>query len=300
MKEYYIFGASKLGGIALSLLENRYSIAGFLDNDRNKHNKEFCGKNVYNPEFIFKAEPNIIIASEQYKEIEKQLILNNVKQYKIFRFSIEDVDIDFDSKKYWEERYKSGGNSGGGSYNHLAEFKSKIINEFVRSNNINNVCEWGGGDGNQLSLMNYPNYIGYDVSKTAIEICKDKFKNDLTKQFILYDGKKVSFERLEKNDLALSLDVIYHLIEDEIYDTYMKNLFDSSSKYVCIYSTNYNDHHTSHVKDREFLSHVENKFPEWKLIDYIENEYLSHKVKNRKLEFSNSNFYFFEKFSEER
>lgn len=37
----------------------------------------------------------------------------------------------FNSKNYWENRYKSGGNSGAGSYSNLAEFKAEIINEFV-------------------------------------------------------------------------------------------------------------------------------------------------------------------------
>ena len=36
-----------------------------------------------------------------------------------------------DSKHYWEDRYASGGNSGSGSYNKLAEFKSEVINAFV-------------------------------------------------------------------------------------------------------------------------------------------------------------------------
>ena len=34
----------------------------------------------------------------------------------------------FDSKKYWENRYKKGGNSGTGSYSNLAEWKAEIIN----------------------------------------------------------------------------------------------------------------------------------------------------------------------------
>ena len=37
----------------------------------------------------------------------------------------------FDSSKYWEKRYLEGGNSGDGSYGYLAEFKVKIINDFI-------------------------------------------------------------------------------------------------------------------------------------------------------------------------
>ena len=35
------------------------------------------------------------------------------------------------SEEYWKKRYNSGGHSGDGSYNKLAEFKAKILNNFV-------------------------------------------------------------------------------------------------------------------------------------------------------------------------
>ena len=109
------------------------------------------------------------------------------------------------SKDYWEKRYEKGGNSGVGSYNNLAIFKASILNNFVNKNRISTVIEWGSGDCNQLSLSNYKNYIGYDVSKTAIDICKNKFKNDSTKTFHYLNEH---FVNNKKADLSLSLDVI--------------------------------------------------------------------------------------------
>ena len=87
------------------------------------------------------------------------------------------------SREYWEKRYKSGGNSGAGSYNNLAAFKAKVINNFVAEKNINTVLELGSGDCNQLSYANYKNYFGYDVSKTAIDICKKKFNINIKNSF---------------------------------------------------------------------------------------------------------------------
>ena len=149
----------------------------------------------------------------------------------------------FNSKNYWENRYKRGGNSGAGSYSNLAEFKAEIINEFVRKNSVDLVVEWGSGDGNQLSLAKYKKYLGFDVSATAVNLCREKFKNDTTKNFV-WSGEK-GFKNTVKGDLSLSLDVIYHLIEDEVFNSYMKQLFDSSKKFVIIYSCNdvklYND-----------------------------------------------------------
>lgn len=76
------------------------------------------------------------------------------------------------SRIYWENRYLKGGTSGKGSYNKLAKFKANIINLFITQYQINSVIDFGCGDGNQLQFANYPYYIGLDISKTAISMCK--------------------------------------------------------------------------------------------------------------------------------
>ena len=200
----------------------------------------------------------------------------------------------FNSKNYWENRYKSGGNSGAGSYSNLAEFKAEIINEFVRKNSVDLVVEWGSGDGNQLSLAKYKKYIGFDVSATAVNLCKEKFKNDTTKNFIC-SGEK-GFKNSVKGDLSLSLDVIYHLIEDYVYDSYMHQLFDSSKKYVIIYSCNedkiYNEN-AIHVRCRKFTNWINQNMKEWKLVQYIKNRFPYNKENQTHTSFSD--FYIYEK-----
>lgn len=166
---------------------------------------------------------------------------------KFFRFS--------NSTDYWEKRYSSGGNSGKGSYDKLAEFKAKIINKFVQEHNVKNIIDFSCGDGNQLSLAKYPDYLGIDVSPKAIAICVEKFKADNTKSFFKYNPK--NFENMNsflKANLTLSLDVIYHLVEDSIFKKYLHNLFECSSKYVIIYSSNDSSiiSKVSHVKYRKF------------------------------------------------
>ena len=93
----------------------------------------------------------------------------------------------FDSKYYWDNRYKTGGNSGAGSYNKLSEFKASIINNFIQNNNITSIIDHGVGDGNQLKLINTENktYTGIDVSRTIIDSCIRMFTTDPTKRFIL-------------------------------------------------------------------------------------------------------------------
>ncbi len=47
------------------------------------------------------------------------------------------------------------------------------------------VVEYGCGDGNQLKMATYPQYLGFDVSPAAISMCKSVFNGDATKQFRL-------------------------------------------------------------------------------------------------------------------
>ena len=188
------------------------------------------------------------------------------------------------SKKYWIERYKKGGDSGYGSYGKFCIFKNKILNNFVNEKNIQSVIELGCGDGNQLINSNYPKYIGYDISIDAINLCKSLFKNDNTKSFHLLEKKTI----IPKAELTLSIDVLYHILEEDTYKNYLYNLFNSSEKYVILYSTNNNYTNNYHIKSRNFTKYCEEKFRNFKLIDKIENIY-------KEVGGSGADFYIYEK-----
>src|ERR1700758_4203860 len=87
------------------------------------------------------------------------------------------------SAPFWESVYRKGGNSGPGSYGRLAEFKAEGLNEFVRTRNIRAVIEFGCGDGAQLKLAKYPEYVGVDVAPSSIARCSALFAQDPTKHF---------------------------------------------------------------------------------------------------------------------
>ena len=98
----------------------------------------------------------------------------------------------------------------------------------------------------------------------------------------------------KKADLSISLDVIYRLLEDDVFKIYMKNLFDSSKKYVCIYSSNFEGRGAKHVKHRKLTNWIKKYLSSnWKLIDFIRNKY-PFDVKNEK-NTSFCDFYFYEK-----
>jgi SAM-dependent methyltransferase len=175
------------------------------------------------------------------------------------------------SQIYWEERYAKGGNSGAGSYHKLAEFKAQVLNSFVEEEGIGSVIEFGCGDGNQLALANYAHYIGFDVSRTAIARCREMYNSDSSKTFFLLDEYAG-----QTADLTLSLDVVYHLVEDDIFDEHMHLLFDSATRYVAIYSSNTDEDKGStgsHVWHRKFSTWIDEKLWDWSLKQYIPNRY---------------------------
>ena len=175
------------------------------------------------------------------------------------------------SRSYWQDRYASGGNSGAGSYGELAEFKAEILNQFVSENDIRTVIEFGCGDGNQLTLAHYPMYRGLDVSPTAIARCRTIFEGDRTKSFDLLDANPV-----ETADLALSLDVIYHLVEDRVFEEHMRRLFAAATRFVVIYSSNSDEnsgYENSHVRQREFTTWVDRNCPGWSLTRHVPNRF---------------------------
>ena len=174
---------------------------------------------------------------------------------------------------YWERRYQSGMDSGAGSRGELAEFKAKVINELVTSKNLQTVIELGCGDGQQLALANYPSYLGLDVSATAIDLCKTRFADAANRAFLWYDpDRTVHIANFLRADLTLSLDVIYHLLEDHVYESYLRDLFALSRRWVVIYSSNKVPERTApHVKHRNFSKDVSNKYPDFELREIIRN-----------------------------
>lgn len=172
-----------------------------------------------------------------------------------------------DSADFWQRRYALGGTSGGGSYGALGEGKARFLNSFVRDRGLASVIEFGCGDGHQLSLAEYPSYVGLDVSPAAIAMCKERFSGDPDKSFFLYHGDCfVDSAGLFRADLSISLDVVYHLVEDHVFSTYMFHLFQAAVRHVIIYATNAVIQDTApHVRHRQFATWVAANCPQWEL-----------------------------------
>ena len=173
------------------------------------------------------------------------------------------------SEQYWIKRYAKGQGSGAGSHGKLATFKAEVVNRFVRERQIQSVIEFGCGDGHQLRLMRFPHYTGFDVSPVALLKCTTLFENDATKRF-----KPIDQCNGETAELALSLDVIYHLVEDDVFEDHMAKLASAAEEYIIIYSSNTDvETKESHVKHRRFTDDSNAVTKDFRLIKYIPNRY---------------------------
>ena len=177
--------------------------------------------------------------------------------------------MSFNSKQYWEDRYKGNGNSGRGSYDEEAEKKANYINHLIIERNIKTINDYGHGDGNQLKyFVGFQNYCGFDVSETARKKCEFIFSKDPKYKFIKDDSM------FKFSDLVLSLDVLYHLTEMDVYKDYLKKLF-SIGKYVLIYAVDDDVVGPIHYQARKFTPYISEKFPEFELVE-ITNLIRSH------------------------
>lgn len=177
-----------------------------------------------------------------------------------------------DYKDYWENRYKKGGNSGSGSYGHLAEFKAEIINGFIKENKIQTVTEVGCGDGNQLRLMDYKSYIGLDISTSAIDRCKKIFEKDKAKKFFVYSPDEKA--KRYRSDLVVCLDVLYHILDERDYMSTISYIIGSAEKYIILYTSSFDadNSKSGHIKRRDVMKTLA-AFKDIEIIEVIKNRY---------------------------
>lgn len=199
--------------------------------------------------------------------------------------------MDFNLKKYWQDRYVSGGNSGAGSYGDEAIFKANFINHWIEELGINTITEIGSGDANNLLLYKVnTSYCGYDISEKAVEISNEKTKR-------IHNGLKYFFtSKLNEIDydakLCLCLDVFYHQVNDDDFNALFDLIFKKGNwKYVIVYTAEYSNISEellgNHMKYREIQSKVA-ALNSWELMHWISG------YSNDKLP-SNKRFFLFER-----
>jgi hypothetical protein len=99
---------------------------------------------------------------------------------------------------------------------------------------------------------------------------RGRFASDASKTF--YHATELP--RGLQAELSLSLDVIYHLVEDDVFDCCMRDLFDAATRFVIVYASNVDERTTSsHVRHRRFTDWVERHRPDFELTQTVPNAY---------------------------
>lgn len=140
----------------------------------------------------------------------------------MYKFGVEKMD-------YWENRYMEGGNSGEGSRGIHKDWKWAVLNNTIP--NINNIIDVGCGDLAFMEGWMVPNYIGIDISETIIQKNREQYPN---KQFII-SSADIHIHGI-KSDVVFCHDVLFHIIDENVYVNILKNLTKYSDNYISIYT----------------------------------------------------------------
>jgi SAM-dependent methyltransferase len=174
------------------------------------------------------------------------------------------------SAVHWERHYEHGGNSGPGSYGESASYKARLINEFIREHGIRSIVEFGCGDGNQLALIEIEEYVGLDVSRNAVERCVARHGDAPKRSFIWYDQNYFhSPQQVVSADCAMS-DVVFHLIEDDVFARYIRNLFCCARRFVIIYGLDRDDVQRGHVsvRYRKYSDYIAQNISDFRVVEH--------------------------------
>ena len=187
----------------------------------------------------------------------------------------------FSSAAYWDTRYRAGGNSGAGSFGRLARYKAGVVNGLIEANNVASMIDLGCGDASQLALLRLPaGYAGVDVSPAALALCAARHPS------LRFVGPE-ALDSIPPAELTISMDVLYHLVEDDVFDRMLRTLFDWSTRFVAIYASNADAGWTSpHVRHRCFTDRIVATRPAWRLLAHLPNPWPYHPARPDETSFS--------------
>lgn len=147
-----------------------------------------------------------------------------------------------DPRLYWNNRYANGLTSGYGSYGEALDRKLN----WLKGLDIKSIAEVGCGDfnfgSNLLKLYPEATYTGYDISEYIVKKNQEKWPQyTFTNDF-----------KLPLADLSLCVDVLYHILDDELYEKTLQALKNGWKKYLALSAYENEEESSGHVKIRAF------------------------------------------------
>lgn len=171
----------------------------------------------------------------------------------------------FDLAGYWDARYAAGRDSGEGSRGQNAVAKAAHVNAVIAREGIRSVTDWGCGDGQVLAHITPDiDYLGVDISPTILARLAAEHPG---RRFALAPPVGKAVPAPWTAELCLSMDVLFHLVDDTQFDEYLGRLFGTATRLVLIYSTDHDGGRTArHVRWRHWTPTVAARFPDWDLV----------------------------------
>ena len=130
-------------------------------------------------------------------------------------------------KNYWDQRYASGGSSGGGSIGPLRDWKWGILEFYL--DEINHVIDYGCGDLSFWEGRTCSDYLGIDVSD---EILRRNRSMRPEWEFLSTDAL-FACPNLRK-PVVLCFDVLFHIIPEDDFLRVLTNISNLSSEWIFV------------------------------------------------------------------
>lgn len=138
------------------------------------------------------------------------------------------------AEKYWDQRYRNLGGSGSGSRGRLAAFKAHTVNLLATKHGAKTCVDLGCGDGFLRQFYLFDKYVGVDTSFEAVKMCSGIYSQDDYVHLTLDTQEYVSRLRM---DMVLSMDVTFHILNDDPYRRYL-DLLCAVGRIVVLYAPN--------------------------------------------------------------
>jgi trans-aconitate methyltransferase len=166
--------------------------------------------------------------------------------------------------RYWRNRHRRERGSwesvGRGSVGRLARYKATLVDGLVQELGATRIIDLGCGDGRQADRFHVPEYVGLEVSDHAVAEARKRLSRHPNRTAHAWKpGDPIE----HRGCIALSMDVVFHLVDDDLFVAYMDALFSVGVDAVAIYSTDHEGPVQGHVRHRNVSEWVAEHKPEW-------------------------------------
>jgi len=152
---------------------------------------------------------------------------------------MDKLQTDAQAIEYWNERFKLRKNVGWGSHPKSNWYKQKkdAVRRVLDKDNVLKVLDICCGDCKFIAEL--PQFQNNSIEYVGIEPTKSIY-NQITKEFPDKTFLNITIPELikttmnEEFDLIICYDMLFHLVDDKLYDDFIKWMFNRKTKFVIV------------------------------------------------------------------